>query len=500
VIYQPNSAAATRVHARRQAIRHTTSRRFGPQHHPKPLWLLAFQHRLHDFYEFFRAIPVATKQRALLSLGLLLVAVVALPMLVLPQTKVLPSTQFATLLDVPLALPKAGSTALTAPKSDVSNELYLSSVSDDRWTVLKVTPGQTFGALGASVGLSAADIHRVTNLSSNTAKLGRLFPGQTVAVRIENAKLKALQFDADEQHRVVLNASGAELNEKVIELPLQYRTQSSSVKIGHTLFGSATAAGMSDALVVQMVDIFNFDIDFAQDIQPGDSFSVVWNQVYRNGEKLRDGEILAATFINGGKRFEAYRFVHDDGGIDYLRENGRSLRKAFIRTPVDFTRISSKFSSGRQHPILGLMRAHKGVDYAAPTGTAIKASGAGVIKFHGWQNGYGNVIHIQHGGHVETVYGHMSKFAPNLRVGSKVTQGEIIGYVGMTGLATGPHLHYEFRIDGMHRDPLSVDLPTADPLNGAELVRFNRTIDPWLAQIKALETTILAKAESLPQR
>ena len=262
--------------------------------------------------------------------------------------------------------------------------------------------------------------------------------------------------------------------------------------VTRSLFYAGERAGLSDAMVLKLADAFGYDIDFAQDLREGDSFSVVYDDLYRDGELLRGGDIIAATFINDGKRYTAVRYVNARGESMFYSENGRPLRKSFLRTPVEFTRISSLFSTGRMHPILGKMRAHKGVDYAAPSGTPIRAAGDGKIVFRGWQSGYGNFVMIQHNAHITTAYGHMSRFA-NAKVGQHVSQGQVIGYVGMTGLATGPHLHYEFRVDGGHRNPLTVTLPPPEPLPAGELAQFKAATAPMLAKLRLVDGTQLAR-------
>ncbi|CAG0905369.1 unnamed protein product [Cyprideis torosa] len=208
---------------------------------------------------------------------------------------------------------------------------------------------------------------------------------------------------------------------------------------------------------MQVFSIFAYDIDFALDIRNGDSFTVIYDERFLNGEKLKDGPIQAVEFVNKGKTFAAYRYTDTAGNSDYYDENGRSLRKAFIRTPIKFARISSHFNPSRLHPILHTIRAHKGVDYAAPTGTPIKATGSGKVIFKGRKNGYGKTVILQHGKTYTTLYAHMSNFDKKLAKGGTVQQGQIIGYVGQTGGATGPHLHYEFRL--LLQNPNSCDLP-----------------------------------------
>jgi murein DD-endopeptidase MepM/ murein hydrolase activator NlpD len=248
-------------------------------------------------------------------------------------------------------------------------------------------------------------------------------------------------------------------------------------------------------MIMQLAHIFGWDIDFALNIRNGDSFSVIYQEDYLNGKKLNDGPILAAEFINQGHVYRAIRYTDPTGNSDYYDPSGKSMRKAFLRTPVEFTRISSGFTMGRFHPILNKIRAHKGVDYAAPTGTPIKATGDGKITFRGRKGGYGNVVILQHGARYSTLYGHMSKFRGGLAVGSRVRQGQVIGYVGMTGLATGPHLHYEFRIDGVHRDPLRVKLPGAEPLGNKYRDDFNSKAKALIAKLDLIRDVQVAATE-----
>jgi murein DD-endopeptidase MepM/ murein hydrolase activator NlpD len=244
------------------------------------------------------------------------------------------------------------------------------------------------------------------------------------------------------------------------------------------LFEAGMAAGMTDKITMDMAGIFEWDIDFIQDVREGDEFTVIYEEIWRDGVKLRNGSIVAAEFVNQGKSFRAARYRDATGRTDYYTPDGRSLRKAFIRAPINFTRISSNFNPNRRHPVLNTIRAHRGVDYAAPTGTPIRAAGEGKVLSRGVQGGYGNAIVLQHGGNITTLYGHMSKFG-SYRVGARVKQGDIIGYVGKSGLATGPHLHYEYRVNGAHRNPRTVPLPPANPVP-AEYQEDFRTVTETL--------------------
>jgi murein DD-endopeptidase MepM/ murein hydrolase activator NlpD len=246
---------------------------------------------------------------------------------------------------------------------------------------------------------------------------------------------------------------------------------------------------------MELANIFGWDIDFALDIRQGDSFSLLYEEHYLDGEKLRNGRILAAEFHNRGDRFQAVLFTDPDGRGQYYSPDGKSMRKAFLRSPVDFRRISSTFQRERFHPVLGERRPHRGVDYAAATGTPIKAAGDGRVITRGVQGGYGNTVIIQHGNNITTLYAHLSRFQKGVTNGSRVRQGQVIGYVGKTGLATGPHLHYEFRINGRHQNPLTVKLPDAEPIPSKYREAFQQQSRPLLAQLDLLNGIQVASSE-----
>ena len=368
------------------------------------------------------------------------------------------------------------------------------AAEDLDWTIVTVRSGQTVGDIFRQQGMRPGDLQRLVDDRANASALRNIHPGQEFAfAHGADGSLSGVRFDRDERTRVTETFNAGGIHETVQNRGVERRTHVAHGVVERSLFEAGEQAGMSDAMVLKLANAFGYDIDFAQDLRQGDSFTVIYDDVYCEGDRLRDGDIIAATFVNHGKRFSAFRYTDTAGNTLYYSGDGRPLRKAFLRTPVDFTRISSLFTAGRMHPILGTMRAHRGVDYAAPSGTPIRAAGEGRVTFRGWQNGYGNVIILQHGGHYSTLYGHMSKFA-GVGVGAHVAQGQTIGFVGMTGLATGPHLHYEFRIDGMHRDPLTVTLPKPEPLPAVELARFEKQSQPLLAKLKSLEATQLALA------
>lgn len=245
---------------------------------------------------------------------------------------------------------------------------------------------------------------------------------------------------------------------------------------------------------MQLASIFGWDIDFALDIRKGDHFSLLYEQQYLDGEKLRDGRILAAEFTNQDRTYQAVLFTDPKGRGLYYAPDGSSMRKAFLRSPVDFRRISSKFQRERYHPVLGKKRPHRGVDYAAKIGTPIKAAGDGKVIFRGTKGGYGRTVIVQHGGNITTLYAHMSGYRRGVTTGTRVQQGQIIGYVGKSGLATGPHLHYEFRLNGAHRNPLTVKLPDAKPIAAEYRELFQIQSKQLLAQLKLFNTIQVAQA------
>jgi murein DD-endopeptidase MepM/ murein hydrolase activator NlpD len=370
----------------------------------------------------------------------------------------------------------------------------LGASAEPDWHRVTVRAGQSLADIFHENGLSPADLQRALNSQDDASALRHIHPGDEFAfVQDATGALTLMRFDRGDAARVTLRFTPDGVKETVDERAIERRTQVAHGVLTRSLYEAGAQAGMSDTMIWKLANAFGYDIDFAQDLREGDSFSVIYDDVYREGEHIHDGDIIAATFINQGKRYTAIRYTNADGETTYYSEDGRPLRKAFLRTPVEFTRISSVFSVGRMHPILGYMRAHKGVDYAAPTGTPIRAAGDGKITFRGWKSGYGNFVTIQHNGRISTAYGHMSAYA-NEKLGQHVSQGQIIGYVGMTGLATGPHLHYEFRVDGEHRDPLTVTLPKEEPLPQTQLALFKQKSVALLAKLKFVDGLKLARA------
>ncbi len=367
-------------------------------------------------------------------------------------------------------------------------------VTDDpaQWHEITVRRGDTLAAIFSRLKLSPAELHAIMALGKPTATLKTLLPGQQFRLRTGSEQsLQALIYRIDAMKSLHITRGPDGYQAQVVERSPDVRLTHAAATIDSSLFLAAQKAGLPENLIMELAGIFAWDIDFALDIREGDRFSIIYEENYLDGKKLRDGDIVAAEFTNQGRTYRAVRYTDASGHTDYYTPDGLSLRKAFLRTPVSFTRISSRFGM-RYHPLLNRMRAHQGVDYAAAKGTPIKAAGDGKIIFRGRKGGYGNVVIIQHGGHISTLYGHMWKFAGGQRIGSHVRQGQIIGYVGQSGLATGPHLHYEFRINGVHRNPLTVKLPNASPIASAYKADFVAASGKLLAQLDLYDRTQLA--------
>lgn len=377
--------------------------------------------------------------------------------------------------------------ALPPPPADAQE------IAGDDWQTVRVKPGHTLGAIFEELGIPATTMHTLLEHPGAREGLTRLRPGSELAFDLPAAgELRAIRFDRDASHRVELTLRDGVVREKVHERATTTRTVVTSAEITSSLYAAARQAGLSPTAIAVMTDqIFQYDIDFDRDLQPGDRFSVVLDETWREGERIDTSRILAATFTTGGKTYSGFRFERD-GKVEYFDVNGRPLKKSFIRMPIPYARLSSRFGS-RRHPILGTMRMHKGVDYAASSGTPIMAAGDARVQFAGKQRGYGNVVILDHGRGHTTLYAHMSRFG-KYRQGQRVPQGAVIGYVGSTGLATGPHLHYEFRINGVHRNPLSVTMPPPEPLAGAQLAAFRAQSAPALARIQMVEKLIYADA------
>ncbi|WP_419708333.1 peptidoglycan DD-metalloendopeptidase family protein [Pseudomonas sp. NFX224] len=359
-----------------------------------------------------------------------------------------------------------------------------------------VAKGDTLSTLFEKVGLPATAVHEVLASDKQAKQFSQLKHGQKLEFELSpEGQLTSLHSKVSDLETITLSKNDKGYTFNRITAKPTVRSAYVHGVINSSLSQSAARAGLSHSLTMDMASVFGYDVDFAQDIRQGDEFDVIYEQKVVNGKAVGNGPILSARFTNRGKTYTAVRYTNKQGNSSYYTADGNSMRKAFIRTPVDFARISSKFSMGRKHPILNKIRAHKGVDYAAPRGTPIKAAGDGKVLLAGRRGGYGNTVIIQHGNTYRTLYGHMQGFAKGIQTGSSVKQGQVIGYIGTTGLSTGPHLHYEFQVNGVHVDPLGQKVAMADPISKAERSRFLAQSQPLMARMDQEKTTKLASSK-----
>lgn len=356
------------------------------------------------------------------------------------------------------------------------------------WKRFKVEYGDSLYRIFSRAGLDPQVLVAMTASIENKAWT-KIFPGEVLEFGFnggESGQLEVLKINRsrlEKWHITALQESEFILQKHLAKPDIQLAYREGT--INSSLFLDAKKAGMSDNLTMELANIFGWDIDFILDIRRGDSFKLVYEEQYLGDERIGEGNIVSAQFINRGKTYTAVLYRDPQGRASYYTPSGDSMKKAFRRSPIDFARVSSHFNLKRKHPVLHKIRAHKGTDYAAGSGTPIKSTGDGKVIFAGRKGGYGKVVIIQHGQSISTLYAHMKSYAKGIRAGKRVSQGNIIGYVGSTGMATGPHLHYEFRVNGIHKNPLTVPLPKANPVARAELKRFQEHAALAVAQLES---------------
>ena len=356
---------------------------------------------------------------------------------------------------------------------------------------LTIGRGDTLDKLFRKHDLDLGHLSEISRLDEARKRFRRLKPGDQFEITHDRGDLVSMYSNLSLTSALKIERAESGFKAEIVERPIEKRKRLAYGTIDSSLFQSAADAGLSDRVIMNIAGIFAWDVDFVLDIRTGDNYYVQYEEIWQNGEYVMDGEIIAAEFNNNGRTYHAIHFIDDEGRGDYFTPDGHSVRKAFLRAPVDFTRISSNFNPRRRHPILNTIRAHRGVDYAAPRGTPIKAAGDGKVIFRGVKGGYGNTIILQHGGNITTLYAHMSRFA-GARIGGRVRQGQTIGYVGATGLATANHLHYEYRLNGVHRNPRTVRLPQANPIDQRYRQRFLATVEPIMQELEKFKNTQLA--------
>lgn len=358
---------------------------------------------------------------------------------------------------------------------------------------LIVNRNDTLEALFRRNALSIADLAAMLDIPIAAEPLRKLMPGDRLTVTHRGAEVLRLERELRDDAILSITREASGFTATEIPREIEIRVVGRHGVVRSSLFEAGMAAEIPDAVIMDMAGIFQWDIDFILDVRTDDHFTLLYEERWREGERIGTGSILAAEYVNRGTPYRAVRFADSEGNAGHFTEDGRSVRKAFVRAPVEFTRISGSFNPNRRHPILNTIRAHRGVDYAAPTGTPVIAAGDGRIIQRGSNGGFGNSVTIQHGGNITTLYAHLSRFAAP-RQGERVRQGQVIGYVGQTGLATGPHLHYEYRLNGVHRNPRTVELPPADPVPAADQAKFAQTSGALWRQLDAFRSAWVAAA------
>jgi murein DD-endopeptidase MepM/ murein hydrolase activator NlpD len=380
-----------------------------------------------------------------------------------------------------MQLPPEGAATTNGPQA-----LLATQQAQFGWSSIEVIVrrNDTLDQIFRRLELSLADLADLRSLAGLKAMLDRLRPGEALTLKHQDGALMALVRQISPSETLIVHRDDSGFRAEVEENPLEHETRTTRGVITSSLFEAASSAGLRDQTALKLADLFGWDIDFVLDIQSGDEFTVTYDRLSQDGTYVNDGDIIAARFVNQGREYRAVRYTAPDGVARYYNADGRNLRKAFLRAPLEFSRISSGFNMSRRHPILNTIRAHKGTDYAAPSGTPVRAAGDGRVRFRGQKGGYGNVLELAHANGVVTVYGHLSRFGKGITVGGHVDQGQVVAYVGQTGLATGPHLHYEYRVNGVFRNPQTVGLPDSTPIDPALKSDFLAQTAPLLATLQ----------------
>lgn len=363
------------------------------------------------------------------------------------------------------------------------------------WKTHQIKRGDTLGKIFRRFGHSTSLALELV-ADKEGGRLRRLMPGRELrfGYDAQNA-LTTVNYDLGNREWLRAEIADEDIAVSVVPADLEVRERIVGGSIRSSLFSAGARAGLSDKLIMQLVTIFGWDIDFALDLRAADRFIVIYEELFEDGKRVGTGDIVAAKFINQGQVFNAFRYESDHGGVAYYNAEGDSLRGTFLRTPVKLSRITSGFTNSRFHPVLKKWRAHKGVDYSAPRGTPVLATADGRVQFVGRKGGYGKTVVLRHGGTYSTLYAHLSSYKKGLRAGSTVQQGEVIGFIGRTGIATGPHLHYEFRINGVHRNPLTHRSPRGKSLPEEQRETFTARTQSWTEKMAVFAATQLANRD-----
>jgi len=411
---------------------------------------------------------------------------------------------FVTLSTLPLlgvltafGLVSQSDLGVSSAKIDITkvilSQLHEVTPASSFWRSERVQRGDTVDALLNRLEISDAVASKYLRSVPDARTFRQLSVGKEIQAEISaKGNLISLHYHGTEGEQILVAKHNNSFKIKTLPAKLEKRLFVRTGEIKTNLYTAADAINMPETIANQLHELFSGDIDFHHDLRVGDKFTAIYEMNYYNGSLLNTGKVLSAEFINQGQVYSAIYFQKDSEHGDYYTPEGKSIQKAFLRSPIEYSRVSSGYSKSRFHPILKKWRSHKGVDFAARTGTKVRATADGTVSFVGKDRGYGNVIRIKHQGRYTTLYGHLSRFAKGLRRGQRIAQGDLIGYVGKTGLASGPHLHYEFKINGQHRNPMRVELPDAKPIDDSDKVAFQAVSDEHITRLNLLRNTNLA--------
>lgn len=356
----------------------------------------------------------------------------------------------------------------------------------EQWEEVTVRSGQSLDVIFRKQGFSAKTLFEIMALNDETKQLKKIRPGDLFEFqRHDDNTLKRMRYAMDEARYLIIDHDGEQATTSTEEREIITRVEETSGTITSSLFLAGKRAGLSDGMVMKLANLFGWDVDFVLDIRKGDRFLLIYEKIYREGNFLREGEIIGATFVNQGQKFQAIQY-EVDGRAQYFAPDGHNMRKAFLRVPLNFSYISSNFNPKRYHPILKRVKAHNGIDYRAPKGTPVYTAGDGKVIRSAYNKYNGHHVFVQHANSIVTKYLHFTR--RTVKKGQRVKQGQVIGYVGSTGMSQAPHLHYEFVVNGVHRNPRTVPLPKADPLKGTQLAGFKTAAAPVLSQLSRLES------------
>ena len=379
--------------------------------------------------------------------------------------------------------------ALIIDQESIADEIKSEAIQQNGKIEIEIKAGDTLEELFIENNLNIGHLFQIMSSNSAEQYLKYLRPGDTIVINHVNGEVINLTRNLNLKKALFIQRDAENFNSSIIDRDIQIRKKFGYGNIKTSLFESAIENGLTEKLIMNLTDILAWDIDFVYDVRIDDDFYILFEEIWQDDKYVTDGNIIALEFNNNGRKFQAIRYTNENGVPNYFTPDGNNMSKAFIRAPLDFTRVSSNFNPNRKHPILNTIRAHRGVDYAAPKGTKIKASGDGKIIFRGVKSGYGNVIILQHGDNITTLYAHMSGFNSAFKLGDRVRQNQVIGYVGSSGLATAPHLHYEYRVNGVHKNPRTVKLPQAQSIK-------KKYVNDFLIQSKSIMSELLQFKES----